>query len=135
MDHDQRAPDQTGWDSVGAAYGPPLFCVGRKRGEKRSETLQKEKKPIGRPTIHLFQGDRKRKKPPKSYRNRTKRKKKRDAENEQETVGGMGLLPQPPRPDHLQRPVPQLPARLQASFQAQIVACRKYRNKRSETWR
>ena len=52
MDDGQRASDQAGGDSVGAACGPPLFCVSKKKGEKRPETLQKEKKPIGRPTIH-----------------------------------------------------------------------------------
>ena len=52
MDHGQRASDQAGGDSVGAASGPPLFCVSEKKGEKHPETLQKEKKSIGRPTIH-----------------------------------------------------------------------------------
>ena len=73
MDHGQRASDQAGGDSVGAACGPPLFCVSEKKGEKRPETLQKEKKPIGRPTsIHLSQRACKRKKSakiiPKPYR-------------------------------------------------------------------
>ena len=42
--------------------------------------------------------------------NEKEKKEERDAENEQEAAGGMGLLSQPPKPDHLQRPVPQLPA-------------------------
>ena len=44
MDDGQRASDQAGGDSVGAACGPPLFCVSEKKGEKHPETLQKEKK-------------------------------------------------------------------------------------------
>ena len=46
MDDGQRASDQAGGDSVGAACGPPLFCVSEKKGEKHPETLQKEKKPL-----------------------------------------------------------------------------------------
>ena len=112
MDHGQRASDQAGGDSVGAACGPPLFCVSEKKGEKRPETLQKEKKPIGRPTIHPsfprgLQTKKIRQNHPETIQ---KKKEERDAENEQEAAGGMGLLPEPPKPNHLQRPVPQLPA-------------------------
>lgn len=31
MDDGQRASDQAGGDSVGAACGPPLFCVSEKK--------------------------------------------------------------------------------------------------------
>ncbi len=76
MDHGQRASDQAGGDSVGAACGPPLFCVSEKKGEKRPETLQKEKKPIGRPTHpSIFpKGPANEKNPPKSSRNHTEKK-------------------------------------------------------------
>jgi len=108
----------------------------KKRAKNAPKPCKKRKSPSDDPpSIHLSQRACKRKKSAKIIPKPYRKKEERDAENEQEAAGGMGLLPEPPKPDHLQRPVPQLPARLQASFRAQIVACRKYRSKRSETWR
>ena len=137
MDHGQRASDQAGGDSVGAACGPPLFCVGRKRGEKRSETLQKEKKPIGRPTHASIFSKRAANEKTRQNHAETIRKERRNVMprmsrkrweewdfflNRRDRITCNDLC-RNCRHDCKQ------------SFRAQIVVCRKYRSKRSETWR
>lgn len=73
MDHGQRASDQAGGDSVGAACGPPLFCMSEKKAKNAPKPCKKRKSPqADPPSIRLSQGARKRKKSakiiPKPYR-------------------------------------------------------------------
>lgn len=137
MDHGQRASDQAGGDSVGAACGPPLFCVSEKKGEKRPETLQKEKKSIGRPTIHpSFPRGLQTKKISQNHpetiqkkrRNAMPRMSRKRREEWDFFLSRRNRITYNDLCRNCRHDCKQ-------SFRAQIVACRKYRSKRSETWR
>ena len=123
--------------AVWAACGPPLFCVSEKKGEKRPKTLQKEKKPIGRPTIHPsfprgLQTKKIRQNHPetiqKKRRNAMPRMSRKRREEWDFFLSRRNRITYNDLCRNCRHDCKQ-------SFRAQIVACRKYRSKRSETWR
>lgn len=137
MGHGQRASDQAGGDSVGAACGPPLFCVSEKKGEKRPETMQKEKKSIGRPTIHPSfprgpQTKKIRQNHPETIQKKRRKAMPRMSRKRREEwdffLNRRNRITYNDLCRNCRHDCKQ-------SFRAQIVVCRKYRSKRSETWR
>lgn len=113
------------------------FCVSEKKGEKRPETLQKEKKPIGRPTIHPsfprgLQTKKIRQNHPetiqKKRRNAMPRMSRKRREEWDFFLNRRNRITYNDLCRNCRHDCKQ-------SFRAQIVACRKYRSKRSETWR
>ena len=114
-----------------------LFCVSEKKGEKRPETLQKEKKSIGRPTIHPSfprgpQTKKTRQNHPetiqKKRRNAMPRMSRKRREEWDFFLNRRNRITYNDLCRNCRHDCKQ-------SFRAQIVACRKYRSKRSETWR
>ena len=123
--------------AVWAACGPPLFCVSKKKGEKRPEILQKEKKSIGRPTIHPsfpkgLETKKIRQNHPetiqKKRRNAMPRMSRKRREEWDFFLNRRNRITYNDLCRNCRHDCKQ-------SFRAQIVACRKYRSKRSETWR